>query len=138
MAHYAQVNSDNIVVQVLVMDNDMETNDGEQACIDWLQANVHADDWVKTSYNNNIRKQYAGIGFTYDADKDKFIAPQPFGSWSLDSNDDWQPPVVMPDVSDENYKDRRWNEEIQKWTALKVSEDVIYSWDASTSTWSQL
>ena len=74
MAHYAQVNSDKIVVQVLVMDNDMETNDGEQACIDWLQANVHKDDWVKTSYNNKIRKQYAGIGFTYDSTKDKFIA----------------------------------------------------------------
>jgi len=85
MAHYAQVNSDNIVVQVLVMDNDMETNDGEQACIDWLQANVHADDWVKTSYNNNIR-----------------------GSWSLDSNDDWQPPVAHPD-DDKMYL---WDEDV--------------------------
>ena len=108
MAHYAQVNSDNIVVQVLVMDNDMETNDGEQACIDWLQANVHSDDWVKTSYNNNIRKQYAGIGFTYDSTKDKFIAPQPFPSWSLDSDDDWQPPVAHPD-DDKMYQ---WDEDV--------------------------
>ena len=54
MAHYAQVNSSDVVVQVLVMDNDKETNEGESACIAWLQANVHADDWVKTSYNNNI------------------------------------------------------------------------------------
>jgi len=108
MAHYAQVNSDKIVVQVLVMDNDMETNDGEQACIDWLQANVHADDWVKTSYNNNIRKQYAGIGFTYDSTKDKFIAPQPFASWSLDSDDDWQAPVAQPD-DDKRYV---WDEDV--------------------------
>jgi len=108
MAHYAQVNSDNIVVQVLVMDNDMETNDGEQACIDWLQANVHEDDWVKTSYNNNIRKQYAGIGFTYDSTKDKFIAPQPYGSWALDSDDDWQAPVEHPD-DDKMYL---WDEDV--------------------------
>jgi len=93
MAHYAQVNSDKIVVQVLVMDNDMETNDGEQACIDWLQANVHADDWVKTSYNNNISK---------------FIAPQPFASWSLDSDDDWQAPVAQPD-DDKRYV---WDEDV--------------------------
>ena len=111
MAHYAQVNSDGVVVQVLVMDNDMETNDGEQACIDWLQANIHADDWVKTSYNNNIRKQYAGIGFTYDSDKDIFIAPQPFASWSLDSNNDWQPPITYPDdtSADKMYL---WDEDV--------------------------
>ena len=54
MAHYAQVNSNDIVVQVLVMDNDKETNEGEAAFISWLQTNVHADDWVKTSYNNRI------------------------------------------------------------------------------------
>ena len=103
MAHYAQVNSDKVVVQVLVMDND-----GEQACIDWLQANVHSDDWVKTSYNNNIRKQFAGIGSIYDSVKDKFLAPQPFASWAVDSNDDWQAPVARPD---------------------DASNDKIYSWD---------
>jgi len=108
MAHYAQINSDNVVVNVLVMDNDMETNDGEQACIDWLQANVHADDWVKTSYNNNIRKQYAGVGFTYDSSKDKFISPQPYASWALDSSDDWQGPIAMPD---------------------DASDDIRYTWD---------
>ena len=79
MAHYAQINSDNVVVNVLVMDNDMETNDGEQACIDWLQANVHADDWVKTSYNNNIRKQYAGVGFTYDSSNSHTLR----GRWTV-------------------------------------------------------
>ena len=111
MAHYAQINSDNVVVNVLVMDNDMETNDGEQACIDWLQANVHADDWVKTSYNNNIRKQYAGVGFTYDSSKDKFIAPQPYASWALDSSDDWQAPIAMPDdaSADKKYS---WDEDV--------------------------
>ena len=108
MAHYAQVNSSDVVVQVLVMDNDKETNEGESACIAWLQTNVHADDWVKTSYNNNIRKRYAGAGYTYDPEADVFIAPQPFASWALDSDFDWQAPVAMPD---------------------DASEDKIYSWD---------
>ena len=111
MAHYAQINSSDVVVQVLVMDNDMETNEGEAACIAWLQDKVHADSWVKTSYNNNIRKQYAGVGYTYDSSKDKFIAPQPYASWALDSSDDWQPPIAMPDdaSADKRY---RWDEDV--------------------------
>ena len=111
MAHYAQVNSDGVVVQVLVMDNDMETNQGEAACIAWLQKNVNDDEWVKTSYNGNIRKQYAGIGYTYDSDKDIFISPQPYVSWSLDSDNDWQPPVAMPDDAsvDKMYL---WDEDV--------------------------
>ena len=108
MAHYAQVNSDGTVVQVLVMDNDMETKQGEAACIAWLQKNVNDDEWVKTSYNGNIRKQYCGPSFTYDSDKDIFICPQPFASWALDSDNDWQAPVAMPDDS---------------------SADKIYFWD---------
>jgi hypothetical protein len=55
--------------------------------------------WVQTSYNNNFRKQYAGIGYTFDSHKNKFIAPQPFASWSLDANDDWQAPVAYPTVT---------------------------------------
>ena len=108
MAHYAQVNSDKIVVQVLVINNDMETNDGEAACISWLQANVHSDKWVKTSYNNKIRKQFAGIGYTYDDVKDKFIAPTPYASWSLNSDDDWLAPVTYPD----DGKTYRWDEDV--------------------------
>ena len=78
MAHYAQINN-NIVHQVLVMDNEWT----EQEIQDWLTTNVSSDSWVQTSYNNNIRKQFAGIGMTYDAVKDKFIASQPFPSWAL-------------------------------------------------------
>ena len=91
MAHYAQINND-IVQQVLVMDNVWT----DQECQDWLAASVSTDDWVQTSYNNNIRKQYAGIGFTFDVVKDKFITPQPYPSWALDSNDDWQAPTMRP------------------------------------------
>jgi hypothetical protein len=106
MAHYAQIN-DNIVQQVLVMDNEWT----DQECQDWLTANVSTDDWVQTSYNNNIRKQFAGIGFTFDAVKDKFIQPQPYASWSLDSDDDWQPPTARPD-DDKMYE---WDEDSLAW-----------------------
>ena len=111
MAHYAQVNSDGIVVQVLVMDNDMETKQGEAACIAWLQKNVNDDEWVKTSYNNNIRKQYCGAGFTYNSDKDIFICPQPFASWSLDSNNDWEAPIALPDDASDDKK-YYWDEDV--------------------------
>ena len=114
MAHYAQVNAEGLVVQVVVMSNDLETNKGEQACIDWLSENLSSDDWIKTSYNGNIRKQFAGIGCTYDSAKDKFILPQSFTSWSLDSNDDWQPPTARPD----DGKMYGWNEGGLEWAIL--------------------
>ena len=92
MSHWAEIDNDNKVIRVLVGDNnDPNGDEGYQWLIDNLGGN-----WVKTSYNSNIRKQYAGIGFTYDAVNDVFIAPQPYPSWSLDNNFDWQPPTPMP------------------------------------------
>ena len=102
MAHYAQINN-SIVQQVLVLDNSW--TDAE--CQTWLTANVSSDTWVQTSYNNNIRKQFAGIGMTYDEARDKFIIPQPYASWALDSNDDWQAPTPYPD-GDKVYE---WDED---------------------------
>ena len=67
----------------------------------------------RTSYNNKIRKQYAGIGFTYDPVADVFIAPQPFPSWTLDSNHDWQPPIPYPN----DGLMYAWNEDDQDWEA---------------------
>jgi hypothetical protein len=94
MAHYAFLNSDNIVVEVITGIDENESIDG----IDpeaWY-SNFRNLQCKRTSYNNNIRKQYAGIGFTYDAVNDVFISPQPFASWSLNENFDWQPPTPMP------------------------------------------
>ena len=92
MAHWAEIDNDNKVIRVLVGDNNDPNNDeGYQ----WLINNLGGT-WIQTSYNHNIRKQYAGIGYTYDAVNDVFIAPQPFASWSLDENFDWQPPTPMP------------------------------------------
>ena len=111
MAHYAQVNSDNIVVQVLVMNNDWDHDN----CITWLEANVSSDDdWIQTSYNNNIRKQFAGIGYTYDSTKDIFIEPKPFGGWVIDESTwKWKAPVEMPD----DGNDYIWNEDTTSWDA---------------------
>jgi hypothetical protein len=67
---------------------------------------------VRTSYNNNIRKQYAGIGFTYDEVADVFVAPQPFPSWSLDLNHDWQAPEPKPEG------DYTWDESTLAWVEL--------------------
>jgi hypothetical protein len=92
MAHFAEINNNNTVVRVLVVDNSLEHRGA-----DFLANELgFGGTWIQTSYNNNIRKQYAGIGYTYDVINDVFITPQPFASWSLDKNFDWQPPTPMP------------------------------------------
>ena len=120
MAHYAFLNPENIVVKVITgvdetetqMDNGVEVGGSAEA---W-EAFYAAQPWhagltcKRTSYNNNIRKQYAGIGFTYNAEADVFVAPQPFPSWTLDSNHDWQAPVARP--SEGLWA---WNETTQAW-----------------------
>lgn len=90
MAHFAELDNNNIVLRVIVVADEYELNG-----VEWCN-NLFGGTWVQTSYNNRIRKQYAGIGYTYDADADVFVAPQPFGSWTLDENHDWQPPTPKP------------------------------------------
>jgi hypothetical protein len=110
MAHYAFLDSNNKVTQVIVGRNETEIVDGIS---DWEAhyAKAMGQRCVRTSYNNRIRKQYAGIGYTYDEAKDQFVAPQPYDSWSLDSNNDWQAPVLKP--SEAGIWE--WNEAEQKW-----------------------
>ena len=139
MAHFAEIDKNNKVLRVVVACNqDIADNGGEQS----EQAAEHFKTvcpllsngvkWVQTSYNHNFRKQYAGKDFTYDATKNKFIAPQPYTSWSLDSNDDWQAPVTYP--TDEENKKIRWDAENQKWIAID-SDENSYNWDASALAW---
>jgi len=103
MAHYAFINEQNIVTEVIVGRDETEG--------DWetYYGNLREQRCVRTSYNGNIRKQYAGIGYTYDETADVFIAPQPFPSWTLNAHHDWQPPTPKPDG------DYVWNEETQDW-----------------------
>ena len=113
MAHFAKIEN-NIIVQVEVVHNDVATT--EQAGITFLQ-NLYNDTatWKQTSYNNNIRKNFAGLGYTYDETRDAFIAPKPFNSWLLNEDScQWEAPVVYP-TDDNIYK---WNEEILNWELI--------------------
>ena len=141
MAHFAELDNNNTVTRVVVVGNDVETAagplgsndmhvDGETWCINFFKT----PNWKQTSYNNKFRKQYAGKGYTYDAAKDKFICPQPYASWSLDGNDDWQAPVTYP--TDTTDKRINWDEAGQQWTATDNSDPVNnFNWDASALAW---
>ncbi len=94
MAHYAYLDENNIVVAVTVGKDEAELIDGLDTETYYAQGTPYTV--KRTSYNNNIRKQYAGIGYSYDSVNDVFIAPQPYSSWSLDDNFDWQPPTPQP------------------------------------------
>ena len=96
MAHYAFLNESNIVVEVITGRDETEILNGVLD-LETYYGNLREQVCKRTSYNNNIRKQYAGVGYSYDPDADVFVAPQPFPSWTLDSNYDWQPPTPKPD-----------------------------------------
>jgi hypothetical protein len=108
MAHYAFLNNNNIVTEVIVGIDENQLIEGLDT--ETWYGNFRSQTCKRTSYNNRIRKQYAGIGYKYDADADVFISPQPYPSWLLDNNFDWQPPKPMPS---EGLWD--WDEEIGDW-----------------------
>jgi hypothetical protein len=116
MANFAKLDENNIVIDVNVVSNNVLTNDEESSGLTYLiQWSGGYTNWKQTSYNNNFRKQFAGIGYKYDSINDVFIAPQPYPSWSLDNNFDWQPPVTIPSEGSWN-----WNEEIGNWVETLV------------------
>jgi hypothetical protein len=110
MAHYAFLDANNIVTEVIVGKDETELLDGLTP-EEWY-GNFRGQVCVRTSYNHNIRKQFAGVAYTYDAVKDQFVAPKPFASWTLDSNNDWQAPTPKPEGS------FYWNEETLAWVAI--------------------
>ena len=112
MAHFAKLDENNVVIAVYpisnaVLDFTKEEQSGIEFLTNWSGGYTN---WKQTSYNNNFRKQYAGVGFIYDDTNDVFLAPQPFTSWSLDSNFDWQPPKPKPTGAG-----WVWNEETGEW-----------------------
>ena len=117
MAHFAQIDEQGTVLTVIVVNNSdiLDENGqeseaiGKQFCTD-----LFGGEWVQTSYNNNIRKQYAVIGGSYDSVNDVFIVIKPYPSWVLDENFDWQAPVPYP-TDGGNYG---WDEDNQQWTSL--------------------
>ena len=115
MAHFAKLGRGNIVEKIEVVSNDIATT--EQVGIDFLN-NLYGtkDVWKQTSYNENIRKNFAGIGYTYFESKDAFIAPKPYPSWILNKTTcKWEAPVAYP-TDGQNYT---WNETNQTWDLIE-------------------
>ena len=124
MAHFAEINEENIVTQVIVVHNNellVGEEESEEKGIDFCESLYGHRNWVQTSYNNNIRYNYAGVGYTWDPDNNAFYEPQPYPSWSLNEDFKWEAPVPYPeDVSED--KIYTWDEENQEW---KVTELTI-------------
>ena len=117
MAHFAEINDNNIVTRVIVIHNNEITVDGQELefkGIDFCEGLFGHRNWVQTSYNGNIRYNFAGVGYTWDSENDAFYAPQPFASWSLNDDFIWEAPVPYPE---------------------DASEDKIYEWDEENLTW---
>ena len=118
MAHFAKLGKGNIVENVVVVSNDIATT--EQAGVDFLNTLYKTRDvWKQTSYNINFRKNYAGVGFTYDQTRDAFIPPKPFNSWILNEETClWEAPVAKPELTQEQIDNNNyyiWNEETKQW-----------------------
>jgi hypothetical protein len=120
MAHFAKLDSDNKVIHVSVVDNwnitDGSGNESEAIGVAYLKS-IHGADtnWKQTSYNGNIRKNYAGIGMTYDAGRDAFISPKPFPSWVLNETTcRYEAPTAMPTTGGPYI----WEEETTSWVEL--------------------
>ena len=136
MAHFAQLDENNIVTQVIVVGNDDCTdangNEVESIGIAFCQKLLGAEtNWKQTSYNNNIRVRYAGIGYSYNAKLDAFVPPQPFASWTLNKKTaDWVSPLgAAPELTEEEVEARsfyRWDEEAHQ-------EDNTTGWVLETS-----
>ena len=123
MAHFAKIGIDNIVTDVLVVAN-RETMDSsgvehESIGVDFLKTLTGHATWIQTSYNGNIRKNFAGIGYTYDSQRDAFIPPKPYPSWNLNEETcRWDAPVAMP-IDEKKYS---WDEATTNW--IQVNEET--------------
>jgi hypothetical protein len=123
MAHFAKLDENNVVLAVHVVNNDVITIDGvesEQAGINFLTGLHGHLLWKQTSYNKNIRANYAGIGYTYDPDFDVFIAPRPYTSWKLNyTTFTWEAPVSMPEEVEGSIW--KWSEINKEWIAVDIN-----------------
>jgi len=151
MAHFAELNNSNEVLQVVVISNEDVNDHGGDLSVEAenfvktiVPFNPTGVAWKQTSYNNSFRKQYAGINYSYDPSKDKFISVKPYPSWSLDSNDDWEAPVTYPTITeiDSNRVYIFWDESNQKWLGQTFTGDPMvttnYEWDATNLQWNEV
>jgi hypothetical protein len=118
MAHFAQLDSNNVVTQVIVVGNS-DTADANGVEKEHIGAafceRLFGGNWKQTSYNGSVRKNYAGVGFTYNAGLDAFVPPKPYASWVLNNDTaQWNAPTPMP------------------------TDDKKYSWDEATTSWVEM
>lgn len=124
MAHFAQLDQHNVVLQVIVVSNkdtcDANGIENEELGITFCRKLFGLDtNWKQTSYNGNIRFRYAGIGYSYNADLDAFIPPKPYPSWILDATTaDWKAPIPMPEL-----------------TPAEIAAGYYYTWDEANQNW---
>ena len=155
MAYFAEIKTDtNTVIRVIVVsDSDVSNNGGDLSSETetWVANNIINDKllmqnegwseypntyWKQTSKQKAFRKNYAGIDSTYDAVKDIFIPKQPYASWTLNVDNEWQPPVAIP-LSDNGIIDVWWDEENQRWYGIKEDTGVNYVWSTINNEWEQ-
>jgi len=121
MAHFAEIDENNIVTRVIVINN-TELLDGEQESetkgIDFCESLYGHRNWVQTSFNGSMRNNFAGVGDVWDEENNAFYQAQPFESWALDENFIWQPPVEYPTVEEGSNDIYTWNEEAQTWDLI--------------------
>ena len=123
MAHFAQIDENNVVTQVIVVDNndirDPHTGEEDEILGIAFCKKLLGGKWVQTSYNGNIRKRYAGIGYSYNQALDAFVPPKPYESWVLNSETaEWEAPVAQP-----------------KLTKAQTDAGSFYVWDEETTSW---
>jgi len=135
MAHFAKVNNENIVEEILVINNNVILDDdgieSELKGREFLIATFGSSLWVQTSYNGTIRKNYAGIGYTYDTIRDSFIPPIPHDSWNLNEETcQWESPTLYPT----DGRDYTWNEDETEWVLFTPTKPYD-SWIWNETEW---
>jgi hypothetical protein len=153
MAHFAEIDKNNIVIRTIVIGNDfVDANGGElsiqaeQAVKDVFKNSENGVAWKQTSYNKNFRRFFAGPDFIYISERDEFIPPKPFPSWTLDVSatdlEIYKSPVAYPSII-KNEQDVAytiyWHEEFKKWLGI-INKDssVVFEWNPNTLSWSTL
>ena len=141
MAHFAKLDENNIVTDVITFSNQEVIDNGGDLSVEAenFVAARHPGTWKQTSYNHTFRKKYAGIGDAYDPVKDKFITAQPYASWSLDADDEWQAPISRPNTKffddSTNVYMEKWKESTQEWIGILSTR--YFTWDSNTLQWNE-
>ena len=154
MAHFAELDINNKVLQVVVISNeDVDANGGDQSAeaetfvATIVPFNPFGGAWKQTSYSGSFRKQYAGVGYFYNPSLDMFVVAQPYPSWSLDSSGDWKAPVTVPNVTEISGLTvfTSWDEPNLRWLGSTWSDNMEqqgtetnYTWDATNLQWNEV